>query len=296
MWNGSCPVFPALAEAIQVFLFSGRYNMSMDSANLQNCLGNHIEGIPTLEASKMRLFDVLQEDDTDIERLEGIISADPAMAAKIVKIANSPFYRHAKGAIGIHQSLLTIGMDMVKCIALSMAVIGSLKSESRHASRLWAHSYATALIALSLSRDKTEKDTLFTGALLHDLGRMVFLFKSPGIYIPLIEFEGFWPDADAEREVFSVDHTLLGEAVARHWNFPEGVAEIIRNHHKPVSRSSAMMYLINHVVCRQEREGEGRESPDEEILCSYLGEMYKDLVNTILQRYKINNVIIENLF
>jgi putative nucleotidyltransferase with HDIG domain len=268
----------------------------MDSMNLHNGPGKHIEGIPTLEASKMRLFEVLQEDDTDIERLEGIISADPAMAAKIVKLANSPFYRHAQQSMGIHKSLLTIGMDMVKCIALSMAVIGSLKSESRHASTLWAHSYATALIALSLSRDRAEKDQLFTGALLHDLGRMVFLFKSPETYIPLIEFEGCWPDVELEREVFGIDHTLLGEEVARLWNFPDGVVEIIRNHHKPVGRTSAMVYLINHVICRHEKNGEGKESPDEEALRSYLGEMYKDLVNTILQRYKINNVIIENLF
>jgi putative nucleotidyltransferase with HDIG domain len=268
----------------------------MESANLHTSLGKQIEGIPTLEASKMRLFEVLQEDDTDIEQLEGIISADPAMSAKIVKLANSPFYRHAKGSVGIHQSLLTIGMDMVKCVTLSMAVIGSLRSESRHASSLWAHSYATALIALSLSSDKAEKDKLFTGALLHDLGRMVFLFKSPESYIPLIEFEGCWPDADLEREVFSVDHTILGEAVARLWNFPEGVVEIIRNHHHPVSRTSALVYLINHVICRHDRGDDGKTDQDEDLLHAYLGEMYKDLVNTILQRYKINNVIIENLF
>lgn len=268
----------------------------MVDPRLQSSLGRHIEVIPTLEASKMRLFQVLQDDDTDIERLEGIISADPAMTAKIVKLANSPFYRLAKGTTGIHQSLLTIGMDMVKCITLSMAVIKSLKVESKLASRLWAHSYATALIALSLSRDKEEKDRLFTGALLHDLGRMVFLFTSPDTYIPLVEFEGRWPDVSLENEVFTFDHAQLGEAVATKWNFPQGVVEIIRNHHAPVSRTSAMVYLINHVICRHEQGEVGMDPADEQPLSSYLGEMYKDLVNTILQRYKINNVIIENLF
>jgi putative nucleotidyltransferase with HDIG domain len=270
--------------------------MSMDNTKHTFCLSRHMESIPTLEASRMRLFEVLQDEETDLERLEGVISADPAMTSKIIKLANSPFYRHAKGAIGIHQSLLTIGMDMVKCITLSMAVISSLKTESKYARPLWAHSYATALIALSLSRDRTEKDHLFTGALLHDLGRMVFLFKSPETYVPLIEFEGNWPDEDLERQVFSTDHTALGEAVARLWNFPEAVVEIIRNHHRPVNRTSAMVYLINHVICRHELGMEGSDSRCEDLLSSYLGEMYKDLVNTILQRYKINHVIIENLF
>lgn len=268
----------------------------MERGNHHRPFDAHIESIPTLAASKMRLFEVLQEEDTDIERLEGIISTDPAMTAKIVKLANSPFYRHAKGAAGIHQSLLTIGMDMVKCITLSMAVAASLRSETRYASLLWAHSYATALIALSLSRDRAEKDHLFTGALLHDLGRMVFLFRCPEDYLPLIEFEGVWPDAGLEREVFSVDHTALGESVARLWNFPEEVIEIIRHHHHPVSRTSALVHLVNHVIRSHERGGEVENVPEEEVLRFYLGEIYKDLVNTILQRYKMNNVIIENLF
>lgn len=268
----------------------------MDSLDFHENLCRHLEGIPTLEANRMRLFQVLQEEDSDIERLEGIISTDPAMVAKIIKLANSPFYRHVNGSLGIHQSMMTVGMDMVKCIALSMAVINSLKSESRYASDLWAHSYATALIALTLSTDRAEKDTLFTGALLHDLGRMVFLFKSPESYIPLIEFEGCWPDTSLEKEVFSIDHTLLGEAVARKWNFPEGVVEIIKNHHRPFSRASAMVHLINHVISMANRGEEGKPSPDDDLLKSYLGEMYKDLVNTILQRYKMNNVIVENLF
>ncbi len=244
----------------------------------------------------MRLFQVLQDDNADLERVESVISTDPAMAAKVVKLANSPFYRHANQNFGIHQALLTIGLDMVKCITLSMAVIDTLRCESRYAKTLWSHSYATALIALSLSRDKAEKDCLFTGALLHDLGKMIFLSRMPDVYIPLVEFEGGWPDSDLENDVFSIDHTLLGEAVARAWHFPEGIVKIIRHHHSPMDRNSAIVYLINHVICRYEKGEPEAVSPDSRLIGSYLRDIYKDLVNTILQRYKINNVIVENLF
>jgi hypothetical protein len=63
-----------------------------------------------------------------------------------------------------------------------------------------------------------------------------------------------------------------------------------------VDRTSALVYLINHVICRHERGEVGIDTVEDEQLSSYLGEMYKDLVNTILQRYKVNNVLIENLF
>jgi putative nucleotidyltransferase with HDIG domain len=268
----------------------------MEHANEPVCLERQMENIPTLEASKMRLLEVLQDEEADMERLEGVISTDPAMAAKIIKLANSPFYRHVSEPLGIHKSLLTIGIDMVKCITLSLTVIEALKIESRYARPLWAHSYATALIAISLCTDRKEKDILFTGGLLHDLGRMVFLFREPERYIPLIEFDGCWPDASLENDVFSLDHTILGEAVAKKWRFPEAVSEIIRNHHNPITRSSAIICLINDVICRSERGRQAEDSPSCRLMETYFGDMYKDLVNTILQRYKINNTIIENLF
>ncbi len=270
--------------------------MAMENSQGTFSLDRHIESIPALETSRMRLFLVLQDEDADLERVECVISSDPAMAAKVVKLANSPFYRHANQFLGIHQSLLTIGLDMVKCITLSMAVMDTLRCESRYAKSLWSHSYATALIALSLGRGKAEKDCLFTGALLHDLGKMVFLSRAPETYIPLVAFEGSWPDSDLERDVFSVDHTLLGESVARSWHFPEEIVRIIRDHHSPKDLNSAIVYLINHVICRYEKGETEALAPDSRTIRSYLGDMYKDLVNTILQRYKMNNVIVENLF
>jgi len=255
-----------------------------------------IDGIPTLEASKMRLFEILQDDEADTERLEGLISSDPAMAAKIIKLANSPFYRHAREPFGIHQAMLTVGIDMVKCLALTMAVMDTLHSESLYARALWAHSYATGLISLSLCRDRSEKDHLFTGALLHDLGRMVYLFKLPEIYIPLIEFDGSWPDISLERDALGSDHAAVGEAIACMWRFPEQVVEIIRDHHVPQGRLSALVSLVNRVVCMLERGENVHETPCDEQIRHHLGGDYKDLVNTILQRYKLNSAIIENLY
>lgn len=270
--------------------------MVMEKSPGQVSVQLSVDSVPTLESSKLRLLEALQYEDTDIGNVGEVISTDPAMAAKVIKLANSPFYRHARQQFGLHQSLLTIGMDMVKCIALSMAVMDSLGCESRYARNIWSHSYATALIALSLSSDRIEKDWLFTGALLHDLGRMVFLSKAPEAYTSLFEFEGCWPDMSLENDVFSVDHTMLGEEVSRAWHFPEEIVEVIRNHHKPTSRISALVYLINHVINQYEKGDQSEDSPGNRLIHSYLGDMYKDLVNLIIQRYKINAVIIENLF
>ena len=260
------------------------------------CIEKNIENIPTLESSKMRLFNILQDENTNAEQVERVLSSDPAMAAKVIKLANSPFYRHSQQTLGIHQSLLTIGLDMVKCIVLSMAVMESFGTNRKQAVQLWQHSYATALMALSLSTDAREKECLFTGALLHDLGRMVLLFKVPDAYIQLFDVEGYWPDTDLEQDVFMTDHTIIGEAVANRWHFPPEIVSVIRHHHAPRDRVSALVFLINHMILKLERGLSPDVSEHSHLLAKFLGKGYNDLVNIIMRRYKINTVIIENLF
>ena len=259
-------------------------------------LEKNIESIPTLESSKMRLFNILQDENTNVEQVEKVISTDPAMTAKIIKLANSPFYRHSQQPLGIHQSLLTIGLDMVKCIVLSMAVMKSFNSGSKRAVNLWKHSYAVALMMLSLGLEKQEKETLFTGALLHDLGRMVFLYKAPDAYIPLFDFEGNRPGIDLEQDIFQTDHTIIGEVVAKRWHFPDEIIKVIRNHHAPNDRASALIFLVNTVISELEKGQSPEINQYSLILTDFIGKRYKDLVNTIIHRYKTNTVIIENLF
>jgi len=268
----------------------------MISASAPFHIERNIESIPTLESSKMRLFHILQNENTNVEQVERVISTDPAMAAKIIRLANSPFYRHCQQPLGMHQSLLTIGLDMVKCIVLSMAVMESFNSSSKRAVHLWKHSYAVALMVLSMGMDKQDKETLFTAALLHDLGRMVFLYKVPGAYIPLFDFEGNRPDISLEQDVFQTDHTVIGGTVAEKWHFPGEIVEVIRNHHSPNNKASALIFLINRVISDLEKDRLCEIDQYSRMLNCFLGKNYKDLVNTIIHRYKANTVIIENLF
>lgn len=255
----------------------------------------HIESIPTLESSRMKLFSVLQEEESSIETIEQVISSDPAMAAKVIKLANSSFYRHADRHVGIAQALRTIGLDMVKIIALSMAVMEAFGNQTPSMKRLWSHSYAVAFIAGLMGSSKAEKECLFTGGLLHDLGRMVLICKTPDQYLPLCEFSGTWPDLALESDVFAVDHTKIGEMIARRWHFPPEVISLIRHHHEPVSHATALVHLTDQVVMQQEKGLITDDFEQDSRIRNYLGDDYKELVNTIRQRYRTNESVFENL-
>jgi len=267
----------------------------MESYSTAVNLEKDLDEIPALDSSKMRLFQILEDENCDIRDVERIIQTDAAMSAKVIKLANSAFFRHAKQIAGIHDAVLTIGFDMVKCITLSMAVMRTFGNASRVSKELWRHAYAVALISFDCGRDKQERDTLFSGGLFHDLGRMVLLYKRPDLYIPLMEVKGSWPEQDIEQEIFQLDHTTIGERVADHWQFPAQVCDIIRHHHAPASRSSAIIHLANQVVHEQLRNIPIDISPCLDRVEEFLGEDYKNLVNSMVSRYKQNSPTIGNL-
>jgi putative nucleotidyltransferase with HDIG domain len=264
------------------------------ACSLEN-IERHIESIPTLESSRMRLFTVLQDEDASLEGVEHVISGDPAMAAKVIKLANSSFYRHAQQHVGIQQALRTIGLDMVKCIALSMAVMDAFGTETASMRELWRHSHAVAVVSGLHAKNRPEKECLFTGGLLHDIGRMVLVCKAPEHYLPLYEYEGYWPDLSLEQDVFSLDHTAIGGMVAQRWHFPPEAIGIIRHHHQPVGRLSAIVHLADLVAAQHEKGAISDDFEQEPLIRAYLGDEYKNLVNTMRHRYRTNSAMFENL-
>lgn len=257
------------------------------------CLDKDLDDLPTLRSSKLRLFSILEDDNADIRDVERIIESDPAMSAKMVRLANSAFYRHAKESHTIHDAIMTIGFDMVRCIALSMSVMQTFNSKEEIAKNLWRHSFAVALTALGMGRTREERGCLFSGGLLHDLGRVVLIWKEPATYAPL--FRDAWPDLAKEKELFGLDHTELGELVSHRWHFPIEVIDIIKNHHAPTSRLSSIICLADLIV-HQEENGRQTASPVESIRMErHLGQSYATLMQDMTMLYKQNAMSIEGL-
>ncbi|RLA99462.1 MAG: hypothetical protein DRG37_04690 [Deltaproteobacteria bacterium] len=264
----------------------------MKASELSVYWNKRLEEIPTIKSSKMRLFSVLEDDQADLKDIERIIAGDPAMAAKVVKIANSPFYRHEAEIGSIHDAILTIGLDMVKCLTLSMSIIETFGSSRAIIGKIWEHSYLVGILSLSLARNKTEGEWLFSGGLLHDLGKMAFMYLEPALYAPL--FNDHWPVVEEEQRLFSTDHTYLGEHVARQWHFPDGMINIIKNHHNPCNWPSATIHVVDHVIHCVDSGKDPLKGLDG--VKAFLGKNYNELVNRVIEHYTKNSNIMQDLF
>ena len=79
------------------------------------------------------------------------------------------------------------------------------------------------------------KENEFIGGLLHDIGKLALFQHDDARYmkvIELIENEGI-TDIEAEKQVFGVDHTEVGGEIAKAWQLPSTLHDIIRYHHSP---------------------------------------------------------------
>ncbi len=178
---------------------------------------------------------VVEDENSTAVDLEDIIKRDQSIASRIVSVANAPFYGRQRKVESISQAIFLLGFDMVKSLAISVAVFSNIIYKGRYDIRaLWNHSFNVA-IASSLIAEKTGRagmDSAFLAGLLHDIGRAILLQIFGDAYF---DVSASGPEGLLEREevAFGAPHTLTGAWFADKNKLPESCVKSINFHHEP---------------------------------------------------------------
>lgn len=203
-----------------------------------------------------------------IADLEAIVSRDVALTARILRLANSPFYGTRRTVTALRHALVAIGYVDATQVSLALAMTSTLV---RHplSHEVMSHSARTAVIARELARHTRalEPSEAFVAGMLHDLGKVVLLESIGQSYADVLQRPGL-SDIErlaAERRVARVDHAVLGEQCLKRWRFSCGTTLAVRNHHqpemaaglngRPVFCADALIGLANWVEHRLIDEG-----------------------------------------
>ena len=199
-----------------------------------------IISLPALPAIAMEVVEMVDNPKTSASQLGKIISTDQALTAKVLKIANSPFYGFPKKISTIDFAIIVLGFDALKEIVISISLVSSLqkKTDSYFDSKaFWDHSIATGVIARKLARDLGYRISgeVFVGALLHDMGISVMhrYFNNEFKRIVDIARESDLSFMEAEESVLSVTHADIGSWLAERWNLPDHLVEGVLLHATP---------------------------------------------------------------
>ncbi|MCL2101433.1 MAG: HDOD domain-containing protein [Fibromonadales bacterium] len=216
--------------------------------------------LPTLPTVAAQLFEL---SNNEKKSLEQIISSDPVLTARLLKISNS----RGEAVTGIHSAVSKLGFEQVKDISMeaSMSGVFELKDSKIDLQKFWDHCSAAGIVARIVAQEYEPSlaHDAFTAGLLHDIGKIVLLQYMGNEFEQAILLSKDRPCelCVAEKELLGVDHGQIGAWLAENWRLPRSISEAMQYHHDlsraEINRPLVALVSFADVLCRILSAGDG---------------------------------------
>lgn len=194
-----------------------------------------LANVPPFPSVAMKLVSLLSEENSNFANIAACIGSDPALAGRLIKRANAADLATYCKAGDVLQAVSVLGLERTRELSLAIVTSGyaqtALKTEILRP--CWNHTLACALVASEIARHCGLRPAeAYTAGLLHDIGRLGLLTAFPAEYEAILVEAAGEPEEliRLERTHFGVDHLQSGEWLARQWNLPEPLVEVIARH------------------------------------------------------------------
>lgn len=194
---------------------------------------------PSLPGIAVEILDIVNKDDAPLAQLGEVIAVDPALSAKMLKVANSSLFSGNREISNLKRAMAILGTNTIRSIALSFVISSDLcgKKQSGYCiDDFWRRAVISAVAAELLSKTLGHRDEdIFLTALLQDLGLLAMLLTKGESYHSLLDsYKDLQEDLkDLEVQQYGFDHQQVGYTLLAEWNLPETITLPIRHHHCP---------------------------------------------------------------
>jgi len=214
--------------------------------------------IATLPDIFYQLQDVIDNPCSTFIDIGNIIITDANLTARLLAIANTPYYAPSNKVETISHALTILGLNEIKDLAISTLIVEKFKGMSNKVISMrsfWEHSLCCAFASREISEkiDASIDEKIFIGGLLHNAGLLFLCLKIPEKVEEVINhcLETKMPMNDAEWMVLGFDHSLVGERLLQTWGLPLLYQKIARYHHHPVRANqfkleASIIHLADH--------------------------------------------------
>ena len=211
--------------------------------------------LPSLPDIALRVQKVLDDPHASRTQIAQVIAADAALAARIMKLANSAFLNPTSAPItDLQRALTQLGQQLVRCSAVSFSLqqmqLGSGGETLRpHVREIWRKGALVAAIAYVLARESgaAKPDVALMCGLMHNIGDLYITVSEPR---RMTEFA----DSEDWRSMVEEWHPRIAAAILRHWKFPADIAAAVGNQGIP-DREREADGLTEVLVAAKKLEG-----------------------------------------
>lgn len=198
-------------------------------------LSDHKE-LTSLPQTLAEVLRVTREEDSSTQELAKVLLRDPAMTAKVLRIANSPYYGAGRTISTVTQAVVTLGMRTVTALTLSTSVyklVGDWKTAIDR-TRFWRHSLEVAIGSRMIyeALGKKQSEEAFVAGLLHDIGILVLENSFPDKYKQIWQRVQQGENlAELEEQLWGTNHARVGKFLLEQWHIPSPICEAVGMHH-----------------------------------------------------------------
>ncbi|MBF0473587.1 MAG: HDOD domain-containing protein [Nitrospirae bacterium] len=246
----------------------------MSNKSLERMIFKTVD-IPALPSVVAKSLSLLSKNDVSIQELEEAVAADQAFTARLLRVANSPFYGMSRGVDTISGAIKLVGFSAVKSIILSVSFKDLHRKQNEIDQMLWGHSIAVAGASVVIAQHKKLhlNDELFVAGLIHDIGKTIINHSDAGVYkevLTLIKRDGMtFPQA--EKEILGFDHCNVGGYIARKWKLPKILEDVIESHHLESEHWEQQIKKLNQTASTHpEQDVNNIKDPQTRLVCDII--------------------------
>ncbi|MDR1429068.1 MAG: HDOD domain-containing protein [Spirochaetaceae bacterium] len=206
-----------------------------------NGIEEYIKTMPSLPTTVSKVLEICNNPQTSPADLNHVISLDPVLVGKVLKLINSAYYSLGQQVTSLVRAIIMLGINTVKNLALSSAVLDNLSNKNAfnalNMEGFWRHSLCVGVTAKLLAKKRGVDSKLieeyFTAGLLHDVGKIPLNAVLEREYVVAIGYSDHerLPLFKAEDRNLGINHCSSGAMIARAWKLEGSVAEVISCHH-----------------------------------------------------------------
>lgn len=195
-----------------------------------------IDELPTLPQTVQQVQEATADPDTSLRDIADIVSTDPPISAKLLRLANSAAYGFLSRIDNVHNAITLLGMRETYLAVLCSAVLDLTEASKRFDhQRYWRSSVFCAAAARNIAVvcSHGRKAGIYTAGLLCDIGQFALSEAAPAAYAKIGADLAAHAIIEAEEQTLGIAHPEAGHILAVHWRLPDEIAEAIRFHHRP---------------------------------------------------------------
>lgn len=232
--------------------------------------------LPTIPVVATKVMQLIESEHATAEEMAKVVSSDPAVAARVLKISNSSFYGCQRQIQTLSHAIMILGFSTLKSLVVAASVKQVYKPYGLTEKMLWEHSFGAGLAARIIANTTrlVNEEEAFLGGLFNDIGKIIMNTMDSQQFQMVMQkcFNEDMSFEEAERQVYPYTHEEVGALVIKKWNFPELLMHAVLKHHSfefaadedPYQIRLTCVVGLSNLFCH--RLGVGVREPNDDLI------------------------------